>query len=605
MSSTEFTPTDQQIQAVELFLAGPDLKVQALAGAGKTSTLKLMANATDSQGRYISFNKAIATEAQAKFPANVACSTAHSLAMRAVGRRYAHRLNSSRMKPWVFAEALGLELPAVFDMPNGETKELDPMRVASIANQTVNKFCMTGDLELTERHVPFQRGLDAPGRYENMDALREMILPIAKEIWADITNVNGRFVFSHNHYLKIWHLEGPRIDADFILFDEAQDANPLMMAIVEAQSHAQRVWVGDSNQQIYSWNGAVNAMEKASAVNETWLTESFRFGPEVAEAANTVLARLGAPEPVIGSGPAGRVGPVVNPDVILSRTNASVLGSALEQMAMGRQVAVVGGTKDLEYFAEHAEKLQSGKRASHPDLACFDSWSEVQVYADSEDGADLRMIVKLVDDFGARTLIQRLRNTVDERHADVVLSTAHKSKGREWDKVALGNDFPVGDDVADEELRLIYVAATRAMLELDVSQAILTGEVAEYEDIDGRLVPVTAAAEPAESVVEVAPVSESTDEPEAAESAAAPVVTESEVESTFEQLRSQLRDLTERDVEVEEMREMLGDRPLGVSCVYCGAVPFRACRTVTSDRPTAFHVGRLEAARDMILGVDG
>lgn len=591
MSSTEFTPTDQQIQAVELFLAGPDLKVQALAGAGKTSTLKLMANATEAQGRYISFNKAIATEAQAKFPENVACSTAHSLAMRAVGRKYAHRLNGSRMKPWVFAEALGLNLPYVFDMPNGQTKELDPMRVASIANQTVAKFCMTGDLELSERHVPFQRGLDAQGSYENMNELRSKVLPLAQEIWADLIDVNGQFVFSHNHYLKIWHLEGPRIDADFILFDEARDANPLMMAIVEAQAHAQRVWVGDSNQQIYSWNGAVNAMEKAAAPNECWLTESFRFGPEVAEAANLVLERLEAPELVVGSGPEGRVGPIDAPDVILARTNASVLGTALMEMAAGRRVAVVGGTKDLEYFAEHAEKLQSGKRASHPDLACFDSWSEVQIYAASEDGADLRMIVNMVDEFGARTLIQKLRNTVDERSADIILSTGHKAKGREFGKVRLDHDFPVGEDVGEEELRLIYVAVTRAMKELDVSMAVLTGDTAD--DV------VEAAEDDAEPIV-VSAAPEPTETPETPEEP----MTATHIDTTFDELRQQLRSFTERDAEVEELREMLQHRPLTVPCTFCSAPWLRACRTLTTNRPTAFHVPRLEACRDQVLATD-
>jgi len=593
MSSTEFTPTDQQVQAVELLLDGGDLKIQALAGAGKTSTLKLMANATEARGRYLSFNKAIANEAAEKFPTNVACSTAHSLAFKTVGKRFAHRLNGSRMKPWVFAEALGLDLPFVFDMADGTTKELDPMRVASIANQTVAKFCQTGDVEITERHVPHQRGLDAEGQWENMNELRRRVLPLAQRIWADITSLNGRFVFQHNHYLKLWQLEGPRIDCDFVLFDEAQDANPLMMAIVQAQDHAQKVWVGDSNQQIYSWNGAVNAMEEAPSDNETWLTESFRFGPEIAEAANTVLARLGAPEPVVGSGPEGRVGPIDAPDVVLARTNAAVLGSAIENMAAGRKVAVVGGTKELEYFAEHAEKLQSGKRASHPDLACFDSWSEVQIYVGTEDGADLRMIVNLVDDFGARTLIQKLRSTVDERAADVVLSTAHKSKGREWDKVALDGDFPVGDDVGDEELRLIYVAATRAQKELDVSAAVLSGQV-------GSEAAVELPEEPAAGVVAPEPTVEPAEPQEAAEDADR----QAHVDITFAELQTQLRAMTARDAEVEEMRELLGHRVLVVDCEYCGRPRLTACRTLTTGRPTAFHVPRLEAARAKIMATE-
>ncbi|EMJ2324923.1 ATP-binding domain-containing protein, partial [Salmonella enterica] len=52
--------------------------------------------------------------------------------------------------------------------------------------------------------------------------------------------------------------------------------------------------------------------------------------------------------------------------------------------------------------------------------------------------------------------------------ADVTVCTAHRSKGLEWDVVALYDDFadildpdmPV--DRRDDELNLLYVAATRA-----------------------------------------------------------------------------------------------------------------------------------------------
>ena len=50
-----------------------------------------------------------------------------------------------------------------------------------------------------------------------------------------------------------------------MLFDEAQDANPVIAAIVAAQEHAQLVYVGDSQQQIYEFTGARNAIENIKA----------------------------------------------------------------------------------------------------------------------------------------------------------------------------------------------------------------------------------------------------------------------------------------------------------------------------------------------------
>jgi cyanophycinase-like exopeptidase len=70
----------------------------------------------------------------------------------------------------------------------------------------------------------------------------------------------GTCPITHDVYLKLWSLERPKISSDFLLFDEAQDANPVMLDLVMGQD-AQKILVGDRYQQIYSWRGAVNAMQ--------------------------------------------------------------------------------------------------------------------------------------------------------------------------------------------------------------------------------------------------------------------------------------------------------------------------------------------------------
>ncbi|WP_087002259.1 ATP-binding domain-containing protein [Rhizobium sullae] len=73
-----------------------------------------------------------------------------------------------------------------------------------------------------------------------------------------------------------------------------------------------------------------------------------------------------------------------------------------------------------------------------------------------------------------------LNRTVDEEKADLVISTAHKSKGREWKSVRLMDDFlrsspadkkDSGPDPA--EMRLLYVALTRAKESLEVPSTIM------------------------------------------------------------------------------------------------------------------------------------
>ena len=59
---------------------------------------------------------------------------------------------------------------------------------------------------------------------------------------------------------------------------------------------------------------------------------------------------------------------------------------------------------------------------------------------------------------------------------DCIVTTAHKSKGLEFNKVKLGGDFfykeaaaPGEKILTEDEARLLYVAATRAKKQLDIS----------------------------------------------------------------------------------------------------------------------------------------
>lgn len=70
-------------------------------------------------------------------------------------------------------------------------------------------------------------------------------------------------------------------------------------------------------------------------------------------------------------------------------------------------------------------------------------------------------------------LSEVMRAAPDETATKYCLNTAHKVKGREWDRVRLTEDFKVeGAEpeklALDEALRLFYVAATRAKHHLGV-----------------------------------------------------------------------------------------------------------------------------------------
>ncbi|MGH9095621.1 MAG: AAA family ATPase [Acidimicrobiales bacterium] len=767
-TSRGYAPTDEQAAAIKWFATGENLAIEAGAGTGKTSTLIMLAEHARDNGRagtYLAFNKAIVTEAGMKLPGNMTASTAHALAYRAHGYRYKGRLGAPRMTPQTLADLIGTDamVVTVGDQP----RTLARSYLASVVMRTIGEFCKTAADEPTRRHVPYIDGIDLPNEagnrtYDNNDRVADYVMPFVRKAWADLAAVDGRLPYGHDVYLKQYQLSGPRIETDFILFDEAQDANPVMLAIVNGQAdHSQLVFVGDSCQppgtmvevvvgrdgnrwlteerpieqlrvgdrvvsfdvagshlhragrpitgissrpfhgdlvaakasgnvsrytpdhrcvvkigrafddrqvvyvmrrgsqyrvgraqgrygagfgpalraaaeradamwilsahdtaedaalaeatvaqrfgiptwtwvaatkgpmgqdsldvfwdrvgdlteqgaallrahgrdprfplweprraggrhfmlrrtlairacnlmtgmemlpateaakrygkeigarwwepievsaeaytgpvwsmdvadhhtyvadglvthncqQIYEFTGAVNALAtiRETGANVTYLSQSFRFGQAVADVANGLLGRLDSELRLSGFGQvASAVGAVAEPDCILSRTNAVAVRRVLTELAAGRRPYLVGGGGEVAAFAKAARQLQTDGHTGYHELACFASWGEVQEYVSGEDGSDLKLMVNLIDEFGIDAILQAMDGLVREADADLIVSTAHKSKGREWASVQIAGDFRKAEgegELPPAELRLMYVACTRARLELDI-----------------------------------------------------------------------------------------------------------------------------------------
>ncbi len=480
---SNFTPTAEQDEAIGRFLSGSDLVVRAGAGTGKTSTLTLMAEATPNQtGQYVAFNRSIVEEAGRKMPRNVSARTAHSLAFGAIGRPLAHKLNSRRMPSAKVAAMLGIREPVKVSIGQA-VKFLTPGWLAGHVMRSIAMFCNSADPEPTRRHVPYVEGLDMPdaaGRrtYANNDLIAEAVAPTLVRAWADLIHPDGGLRYTHDVYLKLWELSDPVISADYILFDEAQDASPVMASIVAKQAgRAQRIYVGDSEQAIYAWRGAVDALNQLQAqdgVECTCLTQSFRFGPAIADVANACLARIPTAElRIIGTDTIdSTITTVADPDAFLCRTNARAMRAFLDTIAAGARPHLVGGGKELASFARAWIALRDDGFTPHPELSCFDSIAQVEDYVQADpQGSELALLVDLVTEHTPEVLLEALDNQAPEATADQIISTAHKAKGREWPTVALADDFPDPEirDISDEEMRLLYVAVTRAQNALDVS----------------------------------------------------------------------------------------------------------------------------------------
>ncbi|SRR5579871_431046 len=477
------SPTDEQKAAIDLFTGGGSLRIDAYAGTGKTTTLRYLAQSTQHRGHYLAFNKKIATHAEEIFPKSVRCSTYHSVAYGAIRTRYGG--NNDKMAGNANAILIGdvLGLPEYTQF--SEQFALSKRSYGAVLKGAMRRFLYSEDDVPLAKHFPRTGRLAALDRDQFSHVTSTALNPL-RQLWEEMQSFDSRMPLGHDGYVKLWSLSNPRFHADYVMLDEAQDSNPVLLRVLRQQS-CQMVYVGDPYQQIYEWRGAVNAMEHVATDHRTHLTQSFRFGNAIADEATKVISRLGATAALRGTPSITSHICPVHPQTILCRTNAGVMSNLVTHQNNNARTHVVGGTKELEILLDNVKRLKRGIPSELPEFYGFANWQEVVEHVEQENDQGLRLLVKLVTQYGEDRLLQALRNCVDsEEKAQIIVSTAHKAKGCEWDVVQIDRDFDAAfmkqektDDTdnlkwdVDAEGRLFYVAMTRAKAAVELPPAAM------------------------------------------------------------------------------------------------------------------------------------
>ncbi|MCP9818381.1 UvrD-helicase domain-containing protein [Synechococcus sp. Cruz-9H2] len=405
------------------------LRVLAFAGTGKTTTLRAYARERPQQRiLYLAFNRTVAAEARESFPGNVTCSTIHALAYRAVGYRYRHQLRGS-IRANQAAVALGLD-----------QRNHKDLVLADRALKVLQHFLCSGCDDMAE----FAWAVKDRQRYPRQ------AMQAAARLWELMVDPSAFCVpMLHDGYLKLYQLSRPRLRYDVILLDEAQDTNPVTLRVLSEQT-CSRVFVGDPHQQIYQFRHATNAMAGAGHWDELALTGSFRFGADIAEAANHLLALKGETRQLRGL----RSTPAPDTSAFIARGNAAIYKQALVLACQGKQTYWCGGIDGYRlqqlldlYHLKRGEQSQIRDRF----LAAFKGYGELCSYADEQDVRDLKAWCHLIDRHerweGIPEEIAGIKRMVVSSLTPTVmaLTTAHKSKGLEFGSVTLADDFHCHD----------------------------------------------------------------------------------------------------------------------------------------------------------------
>lgn len=465
-------PSSEPLTAQQSALArcAPDglIQVNAYAGTGKTSSLCALASQNPGKNcLYLAFNKSAQQDAAHRFGPNTRCITVHGLAFATHGKRYARKLGQPR----------SIDIIRKMGLPWDWT-------LARMVIDTVNAWCVSDWTEFPKT----AQTIDGPAIGNR--ATLAMAAGIAQQVWARMCDPDDDMQMPHDGYLKLYQLDRPKINADLLMLDEAQDTNPVTWAIVKNQT-CPVVIVGDRYQSIYKFRGAINAMNAVKPTQSFPLTQSFRFGPRVARIATELLAAFHhetlaveglGPDTVIGSIPKS------TPRALLARTNALVFHHAATAIREGKSLGFVGGVNAYGFDKLlEVNKLAQKRHSEIRDefIKGFANFNQFALYADESGDLEAKRQIDIVASYGQdlEELVPSIYSAAetDLSKAFLVLATAHRSKGLTMDHVMLADDFPEILDASGapieegeldrQEINLLYVALTRSRRTLELNRS--------------------------------------------------------------------------------------------------------------------------------------
>lgn len=470
--------TVEQSEIIEVANSGVDVKINALAGSGKSTTLAMISHEFDAEGKsgmYLAFNKSIATEAKEKMAESCECRTAHSLAYGKTDRALIKKLSYKPLSNYVLAKKYNIEKMFFNDLDNMKRCFSAITQVTMIKN-TIVHWCNSADEKLDRKHIATGAWMDENIPSDVRKDLNNLVFKYAKELLSEMLDTSSNVAITHDLYLKLFTLSNKcKLKIDYLMIDEAQDLNPCLLDFISKQD-CQIICVGDHYQSIYQWRGAVNAMQALDCDVTKHLTQSFRFGGDIVNKANTVLKWAGFEKELVGTDK--DFTPSEQVDCYIARSNIGALGAYFELLSKGEKPYIAFDLSDVKRFVNHWECIKSGVECKQPHhlLGSFIHEAVVLSYIKETKDVDLARCVNIAEKYG-HLIIDDSQKTYSESESTCTVITAHKSKGLEWNNVVLLDDFNLFDKEKNPidtvgEVNLVYVAMTRAKQRLVLSEGV-------------------------------------------------------------------------------------------------------------------------------------
>lgn len=480
---SQFTPSKYQVAIYDFIKNGHgNAVINAVAGSGKSTTLvnALKLIPADQSVLFLAFNKSIVEELKIKVGnlPNVTIRTLHSLGASALMKQLHTNTDRDKYKAWLnsgvkygnIKPTCELEPEEIEEWKGNIRKLTDLMRVnlcGSVAEGADlalkhGLFLYNNEIEIAWRAIQWGKG--------------------------DITTIDFTDMIFLPNIMKI---RMPQYD--WVLIDECQDLNAAQrgMFLKCVKKGGRFIAVGDPQQAIYGFAGAdvesFNLLKSLPDTQELPLSVCYRCDGEIIKMAKTIVpqieARDGAPDGVIDQ--KSKMADIQDGDMILCRNTAPLTNLCMKYIASGVKAYIKEkdiGTNLINMLEKTrrtniaeamsvlnkelnkiAEKIAQKERC---DLAEARKSSTYEAYSDK-----IQALEVLAEGLSqTRQLVSRIEEIFsDETRKGICLSTIHKAKGLEADRV-----FIVCPDklynkramriawMAEQEKNLVYVAYTRA-----------------------------------------------------------------------------------------------------------------------------------------------
>lgn len=466
-------------------------KINAVAGSGKTTTLLLYAQKNPQlKILYLAYNKSLQIALNEKlkefYLPNLDISTIHSLAYNKT-RAYNYKLVAD-LKTTIL-EKLIVE----YEFSKNSKNIYPGLEYLSLLKSLVNFYCNSNlvelDLKLLEE---FTKQSDFGAKI--LDILKSSQKNLLEHLKLILSSMKlGKIEAIHDFYLKMFFLNKRAsfdLNYDLIFVDEAQDISDVMIAIVEKQP-CNKIYVGDSFQQIYSFRYATNALAKIDLPSYN-LTYSFRFSNSYAKFLEKYLNtfyELNSSKNLILNGLQNCIETKIGLEnidfkeqfTIISRTTFGLIKEIVKYLHSNKKLFFEGGYNSYSFMNQTVYSIfylknRKNDRITIDEIKNFDTIFELETFAKETKNQDYLNIIRFINSYGDNIfeINKKIKEQLvsDKNEADIIFTTSHKAKGMEYNQVVMVDDFITKKDILNtkralsfnqinEELNIFYVASTR------------------------------------------------------------------------------------------------------------------------------------------------